>query len=310
MHCRKRFPKLSAALGLAAAAALSSGCKDHAALPTASNPTATQIEQKVSLMTQEVSIKIGEQADEFVKRYPSQVKINKQPAGLDFYMIDWNSRPRGTVKIEHGQYSFAVEDVLGIQTSSDSELLIEGFYDYTIFAGLSTNNDQGLIAHGEARDKLYAILKKIEQKGWRVVTPRSRPRLTGQDRLNYVLKVSNSVGLDTQYLPTLDEWMQIQNLTDWNFYSDGQYLSVHFKRERSLLEATKPGSYLITFTLTSETEQFRGYVESEDRMRWKTLLPSQLDKLKPVRAKAETALKTQGIKIDETYQDPPLPNLK
>lgn len=288
------------------AVCISAGCQETNST-VGTQPQPVKKEQKATHMTQEVTIKIGELGSEFQKRYPDQVKINKQPAGLDFYSIDWKFAAQGVVKVSHGAHSFEIDNVLSVLTSIDIDTPREGFRKFGINAGITAPD---LIPHDEARDKVYAILKRIEQKGWRVVTPRSRPRLTGQDRLNYVLKVSNSVGLDTQYLPTLDEWMRIENLTDWNFYADGQFLTLHFKRERTLLDPTKPGSYLLTFTLTSDTEQFRGYVESEDRMRWKTLLLSQLDKLKPVRAKAEATLKAQGIKIDETYQDPPLPNLK
>ena len=296
-------------LTLLLAICLSAGCQEkNSTISTQAH--AVKNEQKATPMTQEVTIKIGELGSEFQNRYPSQVKINKQPAGIDFYSIDWDARPRGTVKIDHGKNSFVVEDVLGLQTSIDLELPKEGFDSISIYAGLATSNDQGLIPHDEARDKFYAILKAIEQKGWSVITPRSRPRLVGQNRLNYAFKVSNSIGLDTQYLPTLDEWMQIENLTDWNFYKDRQFLTVHFKRERTLLNPAKPGSYLLTFSLRSEAEHYRAYVGPDNRARWKELLPAELATRPDKRAKAEAALKAQGIKIDETYQDPPLPDLK
>lgn len=258
-------------------------------------------------MTQEVIIKIGELGSEFQKRYPSQVKINKQPAGLDFYSIDWDARPRGTIKVEHGENSFVIEGALGLQTSIDLELPKEGFDSIRIYAGIT---DPDLISHDEARLKVYELLKKIEQAGWRTITSRSRPRLAGKDRLSYAINASSAIGLDLDYIPSLEEWMRIENLTEWSFYANKQFLNVYFKRESSLLDPNKPGSYLLTFTLTSEIEHFRGYAGPDNRAKWKEILNSQLDKLKPLRAQREAALQAQGIKIDEAYQDPPLPILK
>lgn len=278
-------------------------CQDK---PTTGNTAADTelIDQKAPSMTQNVSVKLGELGPDFQKRYPSQVRINKQPAGLDFYRINLDTRPRGTVTVDHGAHSFRIDDVLSVLTSIDVDMPLQGFEEISINAGIT---DPDLIPHEEARDKLYAILKAIEQKGWRVLISEDDPRISGKDRLNYVLTVTNSIGLDTKYVPTLDEWMRIQDLTDWSFYADRQFLTVHFKRERTLLDPAKPGSYLLTYTLKSEVENFRGYVGANNRRDWKQKLPAALDDLKQRRAKAEAALKSQGIKIDETYQDPPLP---
>ena len=258
---------------------------------------------------QNISIKLNEDGESLVKRYPALIKVNKQPAGLNFYKINWDSYPQGVVKIEHGQHSFVLENVLGIMGSQDLEIPQEGIDEFSIYMSLA-GTPQGLISHDEARLKTYALLKKIELTGWRNLISEDDPRITGKDRLNYVLKVSNLIGLDTKYIPTLEEWMSIENLTSWTFYADHQYLRVDFKRERTLLDPAKPGSYLLTFSLKSETENFRGYVGPDNRSVWKQKLPAALDDLKQRRQKAEATLRAQGISIDETYQDPPVPDLK
>jgi hypothetical protein len=288
------------------AVCISAGCQETNST-VGTQPQAVKNEQKATHMTQEVTIKIGELGSEFQKRYPDQVKINKQPAGLDFYSIDWKFAAQGVVKVSHGAHSFEIDNVLSVLTSIDIDTPQEGFRKFSINAGITSPD---LIPHQEARDKLYAILKAIEQKGWRNLISEDDPRITGKDRLNHVLSVTNSIGLDTKYVPTLDEWMRIENLTPWNFYAEHQYLTVYFKRERILLDPTKPGSYLLTYTLKSEVENYRGYVGTDNRRDWKQKLPAALDDLKQRRAKAEAALKAKDIKIDEAYQDPPLPNLK
>ena len=258
-------------------------------------------------MTQRISIKIGEQGKDWLSQYPALVKSYKPTPNVTSFAIDWLEKPRGVVKIEHGKYSFEIEDVLSMASMQVASHDDEGLFQYTINAGITAPD---LIPHEEARDKLYSILKAIEQKGWRVMTPRGDPRIKGKDRFNYVLQKDKYIGLDAAYIPSLSEWMQLENLTTWAFYADRQYLTVDFKRERTLLDPAKPGSYLLTYTLKSEAEHFRAYVGPDNRARWKELLAAELAPRDSDRAKAEASLKAQGIKIDETYQDPPLPNLK
>jgi hypothetical protein len=263
--------------------------------------------KEVISMANNVSIKLGESAAAFTKRYPS-AKLLRQPAGLDFYSIDWNKRPRGTVTVEHGKHTIAINDALGISTSEDqAELKSEGFFSYTIYSGVS---DPDLIPHDEARLKIHAILRRIMDAGWKQVISRSRPRLSGQARLDYVLNVSSSIGLDPNHLPSFDEWMRIENRTSWSFYADSAFLSVTFTREPSLLDPKKPGSYLLTFNLKTAAEYFRSFVDSDDRLRWKEVLPKELPKLAAARESKEAELRAKGIKIDESYQDPPLPAFK
>jgi hypothetical protein len=282
------------------------GCQDKPAT-AGIRPDMAQTKQEVKTMTQQVSIKIGEQGKDWLSRYSALVKSYKPTPNVTSFAADWNEKPRGIVKIDHGKHSFEIDDVLSISSMQVAVHDGEGLFQYSVNAGITAPD---LIAHDEARDKLYAILKAIEQKGWKVVTPRGDPRIKGTDRFSYVLKKDKYIGLDTSYVPSLDEWMNLENLSSWNFYVDRQYLTVQFKRERTLLDPTKPGSYLLTYTLKSEAEHFRAYVGPDNRARWKELLPAELVPRDGDRAKAEATLKAQGITIDETYQDPPLPDLK
>ena len=267
----------------------------------------TLLQKKALSMPQNIEVNVGEQTKVFFKRYPDKIRIVHQPAGLDFYKMDWDARPRPTVTIQHGKYSFNIDDVVGISSIYDHDLPHEGLSKFEIYSGLSSVE---LLPHDEARFKIYAILQNISRAGWRTTIYRSRPRLSGKERLDYALNLSDSIGLDTNYIPTLEEWMRIESYTSWSFYADHLYMSVNFDRERTLTDPLKPGAYLLTFDIKSEAEYFRGYVKSEDRLRWKELLPAELAKLAPLRAQKETEMRAKGVKIDETYQDPPVPDLK
>lgn len=251
-----------------------------------------------------VSIKLGESAASFMKRYPD-VKRVRQPAGLDFYSIDWDERPRGTVTLEHGRYTIIIHDVLGLTTSEDqAELKNDGFFEYTIFAGVSSPD---LISHDEARLKTYAILRHLLDAGWRQVIERSDPRLSGKARQDYMFATSNLNGLDAMYVPTFVDWMRIESGTPWSFYASGAFLQVAFTRERTLTDPTKLGSYLLTFNIQTATEYFRGYAGPDNRLRWKEVLPEELEKVAKLRAQKEAELKAKGVPIDESYRDPPVP---
>ena len=258
-------------------------------------------------MANNVSIKLGESAAAFMKRYPG-AKVTRQPAGLDFYKIDWDTRPRGIVTIEHGKNTFAIEDVLGMTTSEDqAEFKKEGLFEYTIFAGIS---DPDLIPHDEARVKTYALLRNLMEHGWKPIVARSDPRISGRARFLHAMSVDESIGLDPLYVPTLDEWMQIPSRVDWMFYANGAYLDVNFTRERTLTDPNKPGSYLLTFSIKTETEYFRGFADPDNRLRWKEVVPQELVKVAALRAKKEAELRAEGVPIDESYQDPPVPSFK
>ncbi|MEO6855051.1 MAG: hypothetical protein ABI410_19720 [Rhodoferax sp.] len=272
--------------------------------------TNTEIKKETPAMSQQVSIHIGELGPELLKRYPALVKVQHQPAGVDFYKIDWDQRPRGVVIVEHGKHSFKIEDVLGTSATQDlGKLASEGLSEIDIYAGMSVSSP-GLIPHDEARLKTYALLQRILQAGWRPMVSRSDPRISGKARFDYFFSVDDTIGLDPLYTPSLEEWMRIESRTDWMFYADHLYMTVSFTRERTLTDPTKPGSYLLNFNVKSEAEYFRGFVEPLKRDQWKELLPAVLAKLAPIRAKTEAELRAKGVKINESYEETPLPSLK
>lgn len=182
----------------------------------------------------------------------------------------------------------------------------EGLYEFNINAGISAPS---LIPHDEARLKTYALLQRILDAGWQQVIERSEPRLAGKARQDYMFATTNLNGLDATYMPTFEEWMRIQSRTPWSFYASGIYMDVTFTREATLTAPNKPGAYMLTFNIKTETEYLRGYAGPDDRLRWKEVVPAELEKAAKERARREADLRAQGIPIDESYRDPPLPHL-
>jgi hypothetical protein len=271
-------------------------------------PTPESLQPKIQEsveMTNNASIKLGESAKAFIERYP-QAKVVRQPAGIDFYSLRWSTGSPGLVSLENGKNALAVEHVLSTTTSEDqAETKQEGFTEFNINAGITAPER---IPHDEARLKTYAILRGILDAGWQQVIERSEPRLKGKARQDYMFATSNLNGLDATFVPTFEEWMRVESRTPWSFYANGVYLEVSFTREPTLTDPTKPGAYLLTYNIKTETEYFRGYAGPDDRLRWKEVVPKELVKVAALRAQKEAELKAKGVPIDESYKDPPVPS--
>ncbi|MDB5935616.1 MAG: hypothetical protein JWQ01_2960 [Massilia sp.] len=251
-----------------------------------------------------VEIRIGESSASFASRNAPFLKVDQQPAGLNFYEIRFPAASRGQVTIQNGTHNLAIAHVFSITGTEDLDFKEEGLNEFHIYSALT---DADLIAHDEARLKFFAILQNIVQSGWRSIIPLSMARLRGKEMTQYLLATNRRTTLNPSYEPTLGEWMQMKNVTSWKFYSEHMYMSVSFTREHTLTDPTKPGAYLVSFEIKNEAEQFRRHVNGSDRKRWKEVLPPALRDLAASRTKMENEFRLKGFSIDDGYIDPPLP---
>jgi hypothetical protein len=252
-----------------------------------------------------IELRLGEKGESFARRYPSIGTIDRQPAGLNFYELNWSTRAMGTVIVQQGDLKLNVENVISATGIEDMDLQNEGILEIKINSAITPSE---MISHDEARVKTLAYLQKIHRSGWRILLPRSMARIRGKDMNNYLLETGKHTTLDPLYVPSLAEWMKYEDLTSWEFYADRTFLTVQITREHTLTDPTKPGAYLLSTNLQSESEHFRGYVDGLKRTQWKQLFMSEITESARDRATMETELRAKGIAIDETYVDPPLPD--
>jgi len=253
---------------------------------------------------EKISIKLGEDGADFAARYPQYLKVNRQPAGLNFYEIDMDGRKKiMTVRFEHGKHSFEVEHVLSVMGTQDMDLK-EGQQSFNTNGGVTAADE---IMHDDARQQVMALLKKIKQAGWQVVINRGTARLRGKQAFEAHLKYHDPLWLDGDYEPTLEEWMQLWDNNGWKFYADNAFLNVTFMRDQEKLDPTKPGAYLLSLEIESAEAYYRGQVEEKDRKNWRLFWPVEEAKLKRLRKEAEDKARATGLFIDTDYQDPPLP---
>jgi hypothetical protein len=269
------------------------------------------VEQKATSMSETVTIKIGEPGAVFLKRYPKLINTYQSLPGLaQDYDIDWDVQKRGAVRLDHGEHSFTISHVLGLQTFEDLRPTADkGLTMFTLFAGLT--NVSG-ISHDEARLKTYGILREIEAKGWKTLVLVGDPRVYGVERFNIALSslANMFMGLDLRYVPNLQEWMKIEDGTPWTFYADGLYMQVSFRRSPEHMDPKEHGVYQLKFNIKTDTEYFRGFAGPDKRDQWKEVVPGELARLAKLRADKEAELRAKGIPIDESYQDPPVPTFK
>lgn len=252
-----------------------------------------------------VEIRINESGNSFLQRNRGRLHLDRQPAGLNFYEIRYPEDKRGDAIIDFGAGRLPVARVISITGTEDMSFPDEGLSEFSINAEIV---DTELVSHDTARAKICSILQNITASGWRPTIPLDMARLTGKALTHYFLRTNERTTLDPSYLPSLEEWMKLPNRTRWEFYANHSYLGVQFMREHTLTDPAKPGAYLLSFDLMSETEHFRRHAGGGARQRWKEVVPKELKVLAKARAEMEAGLRQEGIKIDEQYVDPPVPD--
>ena len=119
-------------------------------------------------MVQKISIRLGESGNDFVQRIGKKaVRVNKQPAGMNFYDVDWtiyNPGP-GEITFEHGIHTFTITNALGAMGSTfEPDTHKWGIFSFDLSFGLPPRNQ---IPHNEARLQVISLLKMLQEKGWK-----------------------------------------------------------------------------------------------------------------------------------------------
>lgn len=254
--------------------------------------------------TSPVEISINIPGDRLKEKYPALVSVNRQPAGLSFFKMTWSSNNKGIVRLTHGAHTFDFSDVLSLLGTQDDEQRKPEISEFTIICGISGVSG---ISHSAARDRFFGIIDRLEKAGWKSTVRFSAPRLSGKDMMKYRLESGESVTLASDYIPTIDEWMKLEDLSTWEFYADGVFLRMNFLRDEKKLDPSKPGAYIINFNIQSDIEYFKSFVDPDHREEWQTFLPESLKESLDRRQLREESLRKKGFKINTDYKDPPLP---
>lgn len=248
-----------------------------------------------------VTFKVGESGASFQSRNSStgKRKVDKQPAGINFHKIHWDSNELAVVKVEHGAYSFDIQFAELFQGAEDQERLSEGVSRVYIASGLSAESK---IAHDESRLKFMSIVQNLQKLGWKHYNPYICPRLKGAQAVMYALE-DWYCSFPPDIVPSLEQWMRIDR-GFWRLHADGVFLEITFDRDRNLMNPNELGAYLLNFTLIDKNRFVRQNFEHERRDHWQDYWVEYIKDSKKRRYSEEAELIRRGFVIDNQYQDP------
>lgn len=267
-------------------------------------PSASKSSSK-TVMPNSIEIELGESPQALIGRYGKAVDVdnkNEQAYGVTFYAVDWPDSSQGTVVIKNQKSEVRLDTALGVSGSFDKAHADEGIYDYSISLGIPPRNN---VTHDQARLQFYEMLKRIQQAGWKRWIFPENPRLSGGEAVRYRLVKDQGVdSLDPSYVPSLEDWMKLADMTSWRFYLDGVYMDVQMSRDSKRMRVDEPGAYFVKIELEGYANYWRNAFNEQDRPHWRDLFPGLQRQMRAERAAAEQKLKVQGYSIDISYRNP------
>ncbi|MCT7318760.1 hypothetical protein N5I87_22290 [Ralstonia sp. CHL-2022] len=268
-------------------------------------PSSTSKSSSKIVMPQSIEIEIGESPQALIGRYGKAVDVdnkNEQAYGVTFYAVDWPDSSQGTVVIKNQKSEVRLDTALGVSGSFDKAHAEEGIYDYSISLGIPPRNN---VTHDQARLQFYEMLKRIQQAGWKRWIYPENPRLAGAEAFRYRLVKDQGVdSLDPEYVPGLEDWMKLPDMTSWRFYLNGVYMDVQMSRDSTRMKVDEPGAYFVKIKLEGYANFWRNALNEQDRPHWRDLFPGLQRQMHAERANAEQKLKAQGYTIDTSYRNP------
>ncbi|NWK44548.1 hypothetical protein [Ralstonia pickettii] len=268
-------------------------------------PSSTNKSSSKTVMPQSIEIEIGESPQALIGRYGKAVDVdnkNEQAYGVTFYAVDWPDSSQGTVVIKNRESEVRLDTALGVSGSFDKAHADEGIYDYSISLGIPPRNN---VTHDQARLQFYEMLKRIQQAGWKRWIYPENPRLSGGEAFRYRLVKDQGVdSLDPGYVPSLEDWMKLPDMTSWRFYLHGVYMDVQMSRDSKRMRMDELGAYFVKIKLEGYANYWRNAFNEQDRPHWRDLFPGLQRQMRAERAGAEQKLKVQGYAIDTGYHNP------
>jgi hypothetical protein len=252
-------------------------------------------------MTQNIYIEVGESPEALIGRYGKAVEANDKNPGSRFLRMNWPVRQPATLGIKNGNSMLYLNGVFSTMGTYNSDFPDEGLSNYGISLGISKTET---IFHDEARVRFFDLLKQIRQAEWKRWIKPDRPRLLDENAFRYNATEYPIYSLDDTYIPSLSDWMKLQDGSSWRFYQNRVYMTVTLYRDSSRMNPELPGAYFITIDLVAQASQWRREFDGDDRKRWKELYKELRKKGALERAELEKKLQTQGYKIDSNYQNP------
>lgn len=256
-----------------------------------------------------VTVRLNASADSLTSR--ASLKFDKSCLqGLCFYEISRsaNEADLPSAIIEVGDHSLTFNHAISIVALTDQN---EGDKVQSVNVKLRGLPDNS--SHAKNREFLYSVIEEVNDAGWHKYYFPGEPRISGSeaDKFPSADNVLGEKGLNHPWFDpsikiSLPQWISNAGFYKWYFYKDGFYLLIRAWRSDSDVNPELNGNYLVSLEFRNEADFWKDSFESEEMFKWRQLLPGFLAKSAVDRQRLEAKARASGIKIDETYQDPPI----
>ena len=211
------------------------------------------------------------------------------------------------IRFKHGEHSFMLPDNSHVLASSQEG---NGWGVTSIEVDAEFYRSDRPDKHFQARKKFLGLLRELQAKGWKRYYYPGGARMV--DKID-IFQGGEYVYID--YEPSEQEWLNVftQGLESLSYelYADGVILSISLNADSN--EYWQGYSiYKISMEFDALEYKFQDYSgvykrDNDDRFipaKWLPMVEEVLQSNDKYRMEKERELKRQGIKIDESYQDP------
>ncbi|MFT4908696.1 MAG: hypothetical protein ACI978_002793 [Oleispira sp.] len=252
---------------------------------------------------------VGEYPTDFIQRMKNigqTIGVDRQPAGLNFYTIDFPQGTRKIAQIEHGPYSFDTPPVMGFMGTENMDFPESGINDLDFT--FVRKDDGQKNTHEQAREFFMGYIKMLADLGWQRFISPSEPRLSGPQSYQYILEDDHYYVPDLNVEPNLKTWKAMENSHIWTLYADNLFMEIKYRRKQDPSDQNKTPDesayYIFSLEITTKDEFAKGYMDFANRDTWQQHWASEIKPLKTLRYKIEAELRDKGYIIDTSYQDP------
>ena len=211
------------------------------------------------------------------------------------------------IRFKHGEHSFMLPDNSHVLASSQEG---NGWGVTSIEVDAEFYRSDQPDKHLQARKEFLELLRELQAKGWK------RYYYPGGARISDKIDIfQNGKDVYIGYEPSEQEWLNVftQGLESLSYelYADGVILSISLNADSN--EYWQGYSiYKISMEFDALEYKFQDYSgvykrDNNDRFipaKWLPMVEEVLHSNDKYRMEKERELKMQGIKIDESYQDP------
>lgn len=212
------------------------------------------------------------------------------------------------IRFKHGEHSFMLPDNSHVLASSQEG---NGWGVTSIEVDAEFYRSDQPDKHLQARKKFLELLRELQAKGWKQYYVHGSPRIIGSKKTWDSKPIFNYL----KYEPSEKEWKELFNDTSHSLsfllYAEDIILKITLRGDNT---EYRNGEAVYTISMEFEALEYilQGYsdiytVDSESRFiieKWLPMADEALQRQKVYRLSEEAKLKRQGIKIDESYQDP------